>query len=82
MSAGVFTVLSRSWCHLCDEFIEALTPIAQEYGWRVEVIDVDLDEKRYAVYDEHIPVLFDGNVELCRHQFDAEFVREWCIGRY
>ena len=28
-----FTVLSREWCHLCHELVDALQPIAAEYGW-------------------------------------------------
>ena len=37
-----FTLLSRSYCHLCDEMLEALRPVAA--GTPVDVIDVDAPE--------------------------------------
>ena len=78
MSARTFTVLSRRWCHLCHELIAALGPVAARYGWRVEEIDVDADPVLEARWDEHVPVLFAGGVEICRHRFDADAVHAFC----
>ena len=73
-----FTVLSRQWCHLCHELIEALEPVARHYGWRIEILDVDADPALEARWDEHVPVLLAGEVEICRHRFDAKAVRAFC----
>ena len=73
--AGVFTVLSRQWCHLCHELIDALCPIAQHYGWRVEVIDIEQDPALEVRWDELIPVVLVDGVEICHHRLDVEAVR-------
>jgi hypothetical protein len=69
-----FTLLSRSYCHLCDEMLEALRPVA--HGTPVDVIDVDAPE--HAALEAHwgdaVPVLFAGEPapghELCRYRLD------------
>lgn len=79
MSGRVFTVLSRQWCHLCHEMAEALEPIAQHYGWRINVVDIDEREPSLeARWDELIPVLLVGDVEICHHQLDCDAVHAFC----
>ena len=70
-----FTLLSRSYCHLCDEMLEALRPVAA--GMPVDVIDVDAPEHAAlaAHWGDAVPVLFAGEPvpghELCRYRLDA-----------
>jgi thioredoxin reductase (NADPH) len=70
-----FTLLSRSYCHLCDEMLEALRPVAA--GMPVDVIDVDAPEHAAleARWGDAVPVLFAGEPapghELCRYRLDA-----------
>lgn len=73
-----FTVLSRQWCHLCHEFIDALQPVAEEAGWSVEVLDVDLDPALEERWGEWVPVLLHGDTELCHYHFDPAAVRAYC----
>lgn len=69
------TLLSRSYCHLCDEMLEALAPLAGTTP--LDVIDVDAPE--HAVLEERfgdaVPVLFAGapaaGHEICRYRLDA-----------
>lgn len=75
-----FTVMSRQWCHLCHELIAALEPIAREYGWRVEVFDVDEDPALEARWDTLVPVLLHGERELCHYHLDEAAVRAYCSG--
>ncbi|HTJ92071.1 MAG TPA: glutaredoxin family protein [Pararobbsia sp.] len=65
------TVYSRAWCHLCDDMLEALAPIAQRYGVAVEVIDVDSDPALEAVHGERVPVLVADGTELCHYHLDT-----------
>jgi thioredoxin reductase (NADPH) len=76
--ARVFTVLSRQWCHLCHELVEALEPIARHYGWRIEVVDIEGETALEARWDELIPVLLADDVEICHHRLDAEAVHTFC----
>jgi thiol-disulfide isomerase/thioredoxin len=68
------TLLTRSYCHLCDEMRDAVAPLAAAAGVPVVVVDVDDDPKLEAVYGELVPVLFAGEpgdgAELCHHRFD------------
>ena len=73
-----FTVLSREWCHLCHDLVAALQPIATEYGWEVEVIDVDQHPELEARCDELVPVLLHGEHELCHYHLDEAAVRAYC----
>lgn len=75
---AVFTVLSRQWCHLCDELVSALTPLAAELGWRIEVVDVDADDELVARWDELVPVLLHEGQELCHYHLDEVAVRAYC----
>lgn len=72
--------MSREWCHLCHELIDQLKPIALEFGWSIEVFDVDLDAELESKWDELVPVLLHGERELCHYHLDAEGVRAYCSG--
>ena len=73
-----FTVMSREWCHLCHDLVAALQPIATEFGWEVEVIDVDQHPELEARCDELVPVLLHGEHELCHYHLDEAAVRAYC----
>ncbi|WP_408003459.1 glutaredoxin family protein [Pseudothauera nasutitermitis] len=75
-----FTVMSREWCHLCHDLVAQLEPIAAEYGWSVKVVDVDQHPELEARWDELVPVLLAGDVELCHYHLDELAVRAHCAG--
>jgi hypothetical protein len=70
-----FTLLSRAYCHLCDEMLDALAQLPA--GTPVDVIDVDAPEHAAleARWGDAVPVLFAGAPlpanELCRYRLDA-----------
>jgi hypothetical protein len=72
------TLLSRAYCHLCDEMRDALAPIAAAHGARVVVVDVDADPSLEARYGDLVPVLLAGDaatgVEICHYRLDAAAV--------
>ena len=73
-----FTLYSRSYCHLCDDMLQALRAL-QPAGrpFTVDVIDVDADAALVARFDELVPVLFGDleKPELCHYFLDEEAVR-------
>lgn len=77
---AVFTVYSRSYCHLCDELLAELQAVLA--GWErpamfaIEVVDVDGDEALETRHGERVPVLEYAGRELCHYRLDAEKVRE------
>ena len=71
------TLLTRAYCHLCDEMRDALQPIATAHGATIVERDVDADPALEARYDEDVPVLAHGARELCKHRLDSALVTDY-----
>jgi thiol-disulfide isomerase/thioredoxin len=68
------TVLSREYCHLCEELIAALRQFQGRYSFDIEVIDVDRDPRLEERWGDKVPVLLDGDLEICHYYLDFEAV--------
>ena len=75
-----FTLYSRSYCHLCEDMLQALLAL-QQPGERFEVavVDVDADPALVARFDELVPVLYGDpeGEELCHYFLDPAAARGW-----
>lgn len=72
-----FTLYSRSYCHLCQDMLDALNALhTAARPFTVDVIDVDADEALVARFDELVPVLYAGldQPELCHYFLDEAAV--------
>ncbi len=79
-----FILYSRSWCHLCDDMLDALRALAGA-GTRIDVMDVDADPSLVERYDELVPVLLGCQPgqppeQLCHYHLDEQAVRRF-LGR-
>lgn len=75
-----FTLISRGYCHLCDDMLGALKQLLAGRAAIVDVLDVDADPDLLARYDELVPVLLDeSGRELCHYHLDRAAV-ERCLG--
>jgi thiol-disulfide isomerase/thioredoxin len=75
-----FTLYSRSYCHLCDDMLEALLKLQGEGPrFEVNVVDVDADEALVARFDELVPVLYGrlDQPELCHYFLDPLAVQAY-----
>jgi thioredoxin reductase (NADPH) len=68
------TVLSRAYCHLCDELLAALRQFQGRYDFDIEVLDVDRDPLLEERWGDKVPVLLDGDLEICHYFLDVEAV--------
>ena len=72
------TLLARAYCHLCDEMLAAIRPLAVAAGATIDVVDVDADPKLEDAYGDRVPVLFAGEPgsgdELCHFRVDLRRV--------
>lgn len=75
MTSPALTLYGRQWCHLCDDLLAALEALRAAYAFSVKVIDVDSDPALEHRFNEIVPVLMWGDVELCRYHFDDARVR-------
>jgi hypothetical protein len=71
---AVLTLLSRAYCHLCDEMRDAVHPVAEAAGAAIVEVDVDAFPDLEAAYGDRVPVLMlgppaDGHV-LCQYRYD------------
>jgi len=70
------TLLTRTYCHLCDEMRDALAPLAAMHGATVVERDVDADAALEARYGDLVPVLIDGDAErgreICHYVLDRD----------
>jgi hypothetical protein len=68
------TLLTRSYCHLCDELADALVPLVG--ATPLDVIDVDAPEHAGldTAFGDAVPILFAGPPatanEICRYRLD------------
>ncbi|STZ76400.1 glutaredoxin family protein [Bergeriella denitrificans] len=66
------TLMFREYCSLCHKMREQLQPYQAEYGFELEVLDVDEDAALEVKYDELVPVLLDGDTEICHWFLDED----------
>jgi len=72
-----FTLYGRSHCHLCDDIFAALAPLRSEFGFLLEVIDIDSDPVLERRFDTLVPVLMHAGTELCHYHLDTGKVRAY-----
>lgn len=73
----LLTLVSRGYCHLCQEMEAALRPLLAEFDVDLDVVDVDADPTLEMLYDELVPVLLHGDKELCHYFLDVSKVRDY-----
>jgi len=75
---ATLTLLVRAYCHLCDEMLAELRPMAEAGGAVVDVIDVDAPSHAAleAEWGDRVPALFAGEPRigslLCHYRLDRE----------
>ena len=74
---GPLTLYTRAGCPLCEDMAAAVGPLAEAGGHRLQAVDVDADPALKARHGWDVPLLFDGDAEICRHQIDLPALREW-----
>jgi len=64
------TLITRAYCHLCDEMRAELAPLAAAASVPVDEIDVDADPALEARWGDRVPVLLAGERELFHYRVD------------
>lgn len=71
------TLYTRAGCPLCEEMAAEVRSLIAGTGHSLGYVDVDADPLLKAQYGWEVPLLFDGDLEICRHQLDLPALREW-----
>lgn len=69
------TLYTRAGCPLCEELADQVR--ARAGAHRLMAVDVDDDPALKARFGWDVPLLFDGEIEICRHEFDAVAFAAW-----
>lgn len=71
------TLYTRAGCPLCDEVADGVGALIAGTGHRLVPVDVDADPLLKANFGWDVPLLFDGDTEICRHQLNLPAFQEW-----
>lgn len=71
------TLYTRTGCPLCEALAAEVSVLMAGTGHDLAAVDVDADSLLKAEYGWDVPLLFDGNTEICRHQLDLPAFQEW-----
>ncbi len=74
MTVPRLTVLSRAYCHLCEELIAALKQFQGRYSFAIDVVDIDRHPELEDKWGDKVPVLLDGDLEICHYFLDYDAV--------
>lgn len=68
--ARILTLYIRRDCHLCDEMHAALEPRQEELGFALQSVDISDDLELIARFGDKVPVLMQGEREVCHYLLD------------
>jgi len=71
------TLYGRAGCPLCEEMAAALRPLIAASRYHLAEVDVDADPALKARFGWEVPLLFDGEREICRHFPDPAALHNW-----
>jgi hypothetical protein len=63
-------LLTRAYCHLCDEMRAEVALVAAAAAVPIDEIDVDADPALEARWGDRVPVLLAGERELFHYRVD------------
>lgn len=66
----VFQLMFREYCSLCHQMRDVLRPFQEEWGFQLEVIDVDEFPELEQKYNDLVPVLLHNDIEICHWHLD------------
>lgn len=77
MPAGrvTLTLYYRDGCHLCESMAQALRGLQSQWSFDLQLRDIDRDAALRARYDEWVPVLCRGELEICHYFLDEPALR-------
>ncbi len=71
------TLMFREYCGLCHDMLRQLQPFQAEFGFELEIIDVDEFAELELKYNELVPVLLHGEHQICHWHLDETALRDY-----
>ena len=73
------TLLTRAYCHLCDEMRAEVAPLAAAAAVPLDEIEVDADPALEARWGDRVPVLLAGERELFHYRADRAMLTAYLV---
>ncbi len=80
MSPVMLNLYVRQDCHLCEDMHAQLLELQSEYGFDLELRDVDCRSDWARAYGDKVPLLLSGDTEICRYFLDLKALRAQIVG--
>ena len=65
-----FTVYVRHGCHLCEDLLQQMSYLQQQYSFAYTPVDVDTELTLRASYGHLVPVVTLGEKQICHYFLD------------
>ena len=75
------TLYERADCHLCAEMRAELAAWTASTAVQVRCVDVDAEPELAATFGDRVPVLVEGEHEICHYFLDVEALTDHLEGR-
>jgi hypothetical protein len=75
--SDTLTLFTRAGCPLCEEMEAKVEDLIAGTGHSLVRVDVDADPSLRTRYGWEVPLLFDGDTELCRHELNLAVFQDW-----
>lgn len=73
---GTLTLYSRPGCHLCEDMMAVVEPVARQLGWTVEEVDISGDAALEAQFATEIPVLLVNGRKAFKYRVGERELRQ------
>ena len=67
---GVYELITREGCHLCDEMAVVLDDVLPRYGLTYSLRDVDIEPELRMRYTDLVPVLLRDGIPVAKLRVD------------
>ena len=71
------TLYTRVGCHLCEEMKQQLELFQQQYGFSLNVVNIDADNYIKLRYGERVPLLKEGDREICHYYLNKDLLLKY-----
>jgi len=76
MKPVVLTLYTRHNCSLCEDMLYLLNEYSTDLNFSVNTIDIDLNSQTKMQFNDLVPVLKNGDDEICHHFYDHQALQE------
>lgn len=75
MAQRILTLYTRQQCHLCEQAMQVIMELKNDYSFTIEEIDIDQSDELTEKYGLMIPVLLINGKQAAYGQINKNIIR-------